>query len=140
MIERQGSETELQAQIMADNAALRAQLATVQAERIKGDAQAFVTSQIAAGHVYPAEAETLTALYCNLAQVTPAEGQPSAVALLTATIEARPSNRLAGSLLPSAVPPGAVALGNQGGDQSILDEAEASARAYAAQANGRGAK
>lgn len=124
-------ETEQANRLMADNAALRAQIAKVQAERITSDAAAFVQAQIASGHAYPAEAAALTALY-----VWTAQSDPTGVQLLTAAIEARPANRLSGSLLPSALPPGAAVLTNGGGDSS-LDEAEASARAYGLRANGK---
>jgi signal peptide peptidase SppA len=127
----------------AELAQLRAALAKAQAERITQDAAAFVTAQIAAGHAYPAEQAALAQLYALLAQddaAHPVTSGATRIAHFTAAIESRPANRLAGNLLPSTLPPGAAVLTNTAGDGAGLDEAEASARAYAAKANGRSAK
>jgi capsid assembly protease len=141
LIDQQGSAVRLES-ANADSAelvAMRAQIAQMQTERIAQDASAFVHGQIAAGHAYPAEIAALTALTIRAAQLDanlpiPA-GEPTTLALA-----ARPANRLAGQLLPSALPTGAVVLTNASGDGAGLDEAEASARAYAVKANGRANK
>jgi ClpP class serine protease len=138
-LQSKASDDDRAAKLAAENAELRATFAKVQAERITADAETFVTQQIAVGHAYPAEAQALTALYVRCAQLDrPIEsGEPSAVALFKTAIEARPANRMASNLLASTVPIGSRALTNSGGDTSMLDDAEQSARAYAAKANGK---
>lgn len=142
LIDQQGNAVRLES-AQAESAeliAMRAQIAKIQTEGIARDASAFVTTQIASGHAYPAEQAALVQLYAVLAQddaAHPVTSGPTRIAHFQAAIEARPANRLAGSLLPSALPPGGVVLANNVGDASMLDEAEKSAREYAAKANGK---
>lgn len=140
LVEQQGTAVRLEASSAdaAELVAMRTQIANMQREATLRDAQAFVTSQITAGHAYAAESEALTALYIKAAQADAASADLGMVAALRASIEARPANRMAGSLLPSALPPGAVVLANaQSADANLMDEAERSARAYGAKANGK---
>lgn len=126
------------AKIAAENEELRKQLAKVQAERITADAEAWAKGEISAGRAYAAEQSALMTLYAKAAQADAAQADLGLVPALKAAAEARPANRLASNLLPNALPAGAAVLANsQGGDATLLDEAEKSARAYAAQANGK---
>lgn len=127
------------AQVAEENAKLRAELDTVRRARITADAESFVTAQITAGRAYPAEAAALTALYGALAYHDAGialDAGTNLPALLRAAIEARPANQLAAQVLPNALPAGAAALTNAGGNTALLDEADRSARAYATRANG----
>ena len=127
------------AQVAEENAKLRAELDTVRRARIMADAESFVTAQITAGRAYPSEAAALTALYGALAYHDAGialDAGTNLPALLRAAIESRPTNQLAAQVLPNALPAGAVALTNAGGNTALLDEADRSARAYATRANG----
>lgn len=119
-------------------AKLRAENRRLRAEQIQKDARAFVAQHSA--QTYPAEAQALTALYIRAAEIDqthpPSDGQPACVALLEAAVSARPAHRLDQQVLE----PGAaarVATNNTGGNQELLDQAETSAKAYAARANGK---
>jgi hypothetical protein len=80
----------------AENERLRKQLAAERDEKTKAEAEAFVKAQIAAGHLFPAEAQPTVSQYLVAAaddQERPlSEG--SRVASLRAMIQARPSNKL----------------------------------------------
>jgi signal peptide peptidase SppA len=80
----------------AEAADLRKQLAAQREEKTKAEAEAFVRQQIAAGHLFPAEAEPTVTQY--LVAATDDQDRPlkesSRVANLRAMIEARPSNKL----------------------------------------------
>lgn len=126
------------ARVAAENEELRKQLAKVQAERITADAQTWAAAEISAGRAYAAEQSALVTLYAKAAQADAAQADLGLLPALKAAAEARPANRLASNLLPNALPAGAAVLANTaGGDASLLDDAEKSARAYAAQANGK---
>lgn len=132
------ADDERAAQVLEENKQLRAQLAKAQAAQAQSAAEAFATAQITAGRAHATERETLITLYTKAAQADAAQADLGLVAALTAAVEARPANRLASNLLPSVLPPGAAVLPNAANaDQALLDEAEASARAYAKQVNGK---
>jgi ClpP class serine protease len=130
--------------------ALRAEITRLRGEQIAKDAAAFAAAELSANRAHPAEQDALTALYAQLAaddaaspiahDGTAARLPPSRVALLQAATTARPAHTLSKPALPS-LPRGAVALTNPAGgaadDAAGLDQAEASARAYAARANGK---
>lgn len=127
------------AQMAEENAKLRAELDKVRRAQITADAETFVKAQITAGRAYVAEAAALTALYGALAYHEAGialDAGTNLPALLRAAIEARPANQLSSQLIPNALPAGAVALTNNGGDAALLDDADRSAREYAKRANG----
>lgn len=127
------------AQMAEENAKLRAELDKVRRAQITADAESFVKAQITAGRAYPAEATALTALYGALAYHDAGIALDAGMnlpALLRAAIEARPASQLSTQLIPNALPPGAVALSNAGGDAALLEDADRSAREYAKRANG----
>lgn len=127
------------AQVVEENAKLRAELDKVRRARITADAEAFVQGHITAGRALPAEATALGALYTALAYHDAGialEAGTNLPTLLRAAIEARPANQLSAQLIPNALPAGSVALANGNGAAALLDDADRSARAYAKRANG----
>lgn len=132
-------------------AQLRAEITRLRGEQITKDAAAFAAAELAANRAYPAEQAALAALYAQLAaddaanpitaDATAAQRPLARVDLLKAAYTARPAHTLSKPALAS-VPPGAAVLTNPAGapadEAAALDQAEASARAYAARANGNG--
>ena len=124
----------------AEIATLRAQLATVRQAQIDTAAAAFITQELGAGRLLPAEQQAVTALYTRLAQLDAAhpaaEGQPTGVQLLTQAYAARPARQLTQERVASLVP----AARGSSDQEAELAAAEAQAQAYAMRANGTGAK
>jgi signal peptide peptidase SppA len=80
----------------AENERLRKQLAAEHEEKTRAEADAFVKAQIAAGHLFPAEAQPTVTQYLLAAADDDARPlkEGSRVASLRAMIESRPSNKL----------------------------------------------
>lgn len=79
-----------------ENERLQKQFAAEREAKAKAEAEAFVKEQIAAGHLFPAEAQPTVTQYL-IAAADDAErplSEGSRVASLRATIESRPSHRL----------------------------------------------
>lgn len=117
-------------------ALLRQQIAQMQERERQASAAAFADSMIRDRRAIPAERAELVALYAlalsDDAARPVAADQTTRTQRLEGLIKARPQHSLTHELVPAG---SGGTLPNEGGDD--LEQAEASARAYSKQANGR---
>lgn len=119
---------------------LKAENAKLKQEKITQAADAFVKTAITSRSIVPAEQESFKAQYVQAAiddEANPlADG--SRVKILESSLEKRPKHNLSMELLKSQLPKGAYALDNNEDPEAVeLQQAAASAKAYAEKANGK---
>jgi len=127
-----------------DLARLRGEITRLRGAQITKDAAAFAAGELTARRAYPAEQDALVALYVQCAQDdlaspiaddgTGTQRPRSRVALLQAAYKDRPAHSLSTPLLPHG---GTTLPATENAEAAALDQAEASARAYGARANGK---
>lgn len=127
----------------AELAQLRATLASERSARIAAEAEGFAERQIMSSKMLPGERAAWVALYAALAAddvAAPRASGGSRADLLAAAFSARPAH----GLVPPATPPAGPLTGlsnltetpTAGGGDALIEEADAHARAFAAQRNG----
>lgn len=130
--------TPLEGQVSAQIAELRAELAKARAAGIEAAAQQFVTGELAAGRMLPAERDTAMALYRRAAELDASTvqqpGTLTNVELLTSTYAARPARDLTRDMLPNQQ--GSVLPSTSNSHQELLSYAEQQGRAYGERQNG----
>lgn len=131
--------TLLEAQADPQVAILQAELTKLRAAQIAQNAEGFVSGELTAGRIYPAEQAALTALAMRAGELDathpPQEGQQTLVALLSAAYAARPATQITRERLPAH----ATVLPAQPSSEAAndIEKARADARTYAEQANGK---
>lgn len=116
---------------------LRALLAEEQAKRFAAEGEAFASRMLTAGKVLPIEQDALRAAYMQAATDDAEHQSATRVAVLTALMDARPAHSLTTELVPADTEMFVLANKTNSGGEDV-EQAKASARAYAERMNGNG--
>lgn len=121
-------------------AQLRAELAQARALGIKAAADTWVTEQLGAGRMLPAERDQAHSLYTRAAELdavtVQTAGTPTNVELVRKAYESRPAHKLAQQVLPGQAPAAQVLPAGGNAQEELLQAAEDYGRSFARQMNG----
>jgi capsid assembly protease len=125
-----------------ENKRLKAELAKEKQARLKIEAESFINAKIVAREVLPAAKDAFVRDYVRAAmddEASPvADGEPSRVDALKSRYEGQPKHKMTMELVKTDLPPGARLLDNSADPEAAeMEEARASAEAFAKRANGK---